>query len=211
MYSPPRARRIAKEVAIDYIRKFLDEQEDQLEASIDLKTGDILLGASNGSSGFEGSPLGSGSSAGRASMAYRASLSLNKPAHAGLLKSNSSLLSNSGNSGHGNTANSGNVSGPSPGPRRGSIVYKTNPRSTGFITAVLKRFRALKNFKNRKKKRIFIKYLISNQPVKLMSPSPPPAAIFEQDEANVSCETIVKHRGNRTDIYVDPAPVSWFG
>lgn len=31
MYSPPRARRIAKEVAIDYIRKFLDEQEDQLE------------------------------------------------------------------------------------------------------------------------------------------------------------------------------------
>jgi len=30
MYSPPRARE-SKEVAIDYIRKFLDEQEDQLE------------------------------------------------------------------------------------------------------------------------------------------------------------------------------------
>lgn len=31
VYSPPRARRIAKEVAIDYIRKYVDEQEDKFE------------------------------------------------------------------------------------------------------------------------------------------------------------------------------------
>lgn len=31
IYSPPRARRIAKEVAIDYIRRFLDGEEDRIE------------------------------------------------------------------------------------------------------------------------------------------------------------------------------------
>ena len=30
-YSPPRARRIAKEVAIDYIRKWLDGEEEKIE------------------------------------------------------------------------------------------------------------------------------------------------------------------------------------
>merc|ERR1739848_113761 len=31
IYSPPRARRIAKEVAIDYIRRFIDGEEDRIE------------------------------------------------------------------------------------------------------------------------------------------------------------------------------------
>merc|ERR1711920_1188643 len=31
IYSPPRARRIAKDVAIDYIRRFLNEEEDRIE------------------------------------------------------------------------------------------------------------------------------------------------------------------------------------
>ena len=33
VYAPPRARRVAKEVAVDYIRRFIDEQNDSLEAS----------------------------------------------------------------------------------------------------------------------------------------------------------------------------------
>lgn len=47
MYSPPRARRIAKEVAIDWVRKYLDENDEKLEASIDLTTGDVLLNDTN--------------------------------------------------------------------------------------------------------------------------------------------------------------------
>lgn len=40
VYSPPRARRIAKEVAIEFIRKWLEENEN-FEGSVCLKTGDV--------------------------------------------------------------------------------------------------------------------------------------------------------------------------
>ena len=121
VYSPPRARRIAKEVAIDYIRKYLDEQEDKFEASIDVGTGDLkLIGNYNLSSGSSGinvidSALSNSMRSTGTSVFAKAAT---PPTRVSRL-TRGSILTRSGNVG-------------SPKNRRASIVY-TNPASGTII------------------------------------------------------------------------------